>query len=67
MPIGKRANIRGRLRRGHANNPHKLASCEGKERLTAAEARERASKIPGLVAYKCKYCPHYHNGRRPWK
>lgn len=45
-----------------------LSTCEGKDKLSFAQARKIAKKRRGSVrldAYKCPFCRRWHVGGRP--
>jgi hypothetical protein len=47
---------------------HKIAACQGKEKLTRELAftvakRQRQNHEHHIEAYHCKLCGHYHTGR----
>lgn len=64
--MNKRKRIKQQLRRAkQAVSPRYLASCYGKVRHTKESARAAAAEKPSIVrAYRCKYCPWYHIGRK---
>lgn len=55
----KKHDIRNKINKGHATNPKELASCYEKKK-----AKERAEKLSTTSWYKCKFCKHYHIGRK---
>lgn len=45
----------------------RLSNCEGKEKLTAKVAKDLKVRYakrgrPKMVAYKCRFCSHWHMG-----
>lgn len=62
----KRIRIRRQVKQTGID-PKEAASCYGKIRHDKREAYARAEGLSTMKAYKCKYCPYFHVGRRSWR